>query len=97
MDVLELFAGGASLTKACLAGGMKVASALDILYQSYGRTWDFSRPDHQADVAYLIVFVFRPKVIPVYGLLCVGQEPAERGERSVPGPLSHLHEASGRG
>ena len=63
VDVLELFAGGASLTRACLAAGMKVASALDILYQSYGRAWDFSRRDHQADAACLIAFVFKPKVI----------------------------------
>ena len=69
VDVLELFAGGASLTRACLAAGMKVASAFDILYQSYGRTWDLSNPSHQADAAYLIVYVFKPKVIHL-GLQC---------------------------
>ena len=69
VDVLELFAGGASLSRACLAAGMKVASALDILYHSYGRAWDLSRADHQADLAYLIVFVFKPKVIHL-GLQC---------------------------
>ena len=69
VDVLELFAGCASLTRACLAAGMKVASVLDILYQSYGRAWDFSRQDPQADVAYLVVFVLRPKVVHL-GLQC---------------------------
>ena len=69
VDVLELFAGGASLTRACLVVGMKVASALDVLYQSYGRAWDLSKREDQADAAYLIVFVFKPKIIHL-GLQC---------------------------
>ena len=70
MDVLELFAGGASLSRACLEAGMKVASAFDmLLYQSYGRAWNFAKRDHQADAAYLTVFVFKPKVIHL-GLQC---------------------------
>ena len=63
MDVLELFAGGGTLSRACVDAGLKVASGLDILYRSYGRAWDFSRKDHQADAAYLIVFVFKPKIL----------------------------------
>ena len=50
-DFLEMFAGCAVLTGACSTVGLKVASALDILYQSYGRAWDFSRPKDQADAA----------------------------------------------
>ena len=57
------------MTRACLSAVMKVASALDILYQSYGRAWDFSKREHQADAAYLIVFVFKPKLIHL-GLQC---------------------------
>ena len=63
VDFSEMFAGCAILTGACSTVGLKVASALDILYQSYGRTWDFSRSEDQADAAYLIVYVFRPKTI----------------------------------
>ena len=64
-----MFAGCAVLTGACSTVGLKVASALDILYQSYGRAWDFSRPKDQADVAYLVVYVFRPKTIHL-GIQC---------------------------
>ena len=69
VDFLEMFAGCAILTGACSTAGLKVASALDILYHSYGRAWDFSRPEHQADAAYLIAYVFRPKAIHL-GIQC---------------------------
>ena len=86
------------MTRACLAAGMKAASALDILYQSYGRAWDFSKHDHQADAAYLIAFVFKPKVIHL-GLQCkdycaLGKsQPSQESEaRVVFSALCALHQ-----
>ena len=63
VDLSELFTGCAILAQACMAAGLKVASALDVLNQAHGRSWDLPRRDHRADAAYLIVYVIEPKVL----------------------------------
>ena len=79
---MDLFGGSAALTQGCLEAGVKVASALDILYQTYGRSWDLSKAEHQKDAAYLSVFVFKPKVLHL-GVQCTdycmlgSREPSE--------------------
>ena len=63
VDFLEVFPGFGELTLRVHEAGCSVADGMDRGRITYGRTWHLDRIEDQSDLAWIIIHVFKPKVV----------------------------------